>query len=529
MSLLAWQRAPFALLLSLGVGLGSGCEKHKPVQGGGIRIAKRNAPIDVIKKTVVASTTPAPASPALSAAGPPAAISDNMVPDLRYQEVVLPIFLRHGCFSGPCHSATRGGGFQFLSAEKSDVRPYKEVLLRIDRKDPANSELLQKSTRKVPHNGGRNLSEDSCDYKRLLAWIGSKPDVNCSDDPPPDPARFAREVAPALSQLGCVSCHNESEKARAKFDLSPLAHTPMQPERAQQIVDATHPSQFMTWANRIIKAANAEDGTHTAKLDKRSCAYRRVYGYLANAPELTCTLDTPAQPNKSAESMPDFARFVDNVLPGIAKRGCFDSSCHGGGAGGMSLYGKTDHGSNGWHEYLMLTARVEDFAQLDKSTFLTTVRNQSVHGGGERLGGKGDCIDQAVTSWLSRTPDKPCAPPPVPTFERFVRDVQPVLDKMTCTQAKCHGESLPKYVISRFPKTMEALKANYQATLAKIDLEFMPFSEVQLRMREPCAYTVVGAWITNGPQPSCEVHEPDPRIFPKVVEAHTKARPGMPL
>ena len=190
------------------------------------------------------------------------------------------------------------------------------------------------------------------------------------------------------------------------------------------------------------------------------------------------------------------------------------------------------HGSDGRHEYLMLTARVEDLAHPEASTFLTTVRNKVPHGGGERLGGKGDCIDEAVMSWLTRQAPSRCTPPPTPTFARFVKEVQPVLDKMTCTQLRCHGASLPKFVLKPRPSTPELLMANYQSTLKEIDLEFMPFSGVQLRMREPCAYSVVGAWITNKPRPSCVVHDPAPGIFPKLdgdAPVHPKAKVGAPI
>lgn len=499
-------------LLLLGILLvDTACQRKQ--QGGPIRIGHKQAA--EAPKVVAASAKPAP--------GPGE-------PDQRYQTFVRPMMNRRGCTAGSCHAGFRGGGFEFQSGLMNDQHDYQQVLQRIDRKNPETSELLLKATNKLQHNGGLNITVGSCDYRRMVAWIAQGPDLDCSDEPKPDPARFAREVAPALQTLGCVGCHSDDLAARSRFNLAPLKQVPPSPDQALQSLASTHPPTYMTWNSSIIRAADARDGKHTAKIDPRSCAYRRLYGYLAGSPELTCSL---ADNDAARKQLPDFDAFTKTVLPTLTLRGCTQPSCHGSGAGGMSLYGlDTPDSSKGWNEYLALTARVEDFAHVDKSTFLTTVRNEVPHGGGQRLGGSGDCIDSMVVAWLKQQPVKPCPPPSAPSYERFVKEIQPVLDRMTCSQVRCHGSGKMPYRLTPHATAAAVLRENYEHTIARIDLNFMAFSEIQLRMREPCAYSVVANWITNHPRPHCELRDPDPRIFPKLrddeMPVHPKFSPGPP-
>lgn len=449
-------------------------------------------------------------------------------PDLRYQTFVRPMMNRRGCTAGPCHAGQRGGGFSFRSGQMNDTHDYQQVLERVDHKNPEASELLRKATNKVQHNGGLNITVGSCDYKRLVAWIGDRPDIDCSDEPPPDPQRFAREVAPALQALGCVGCHSQNLPARSRLNLAPLSQTPPNVPQALESFVSTHPTPYMSWQSAIIRAAAGQDGKHSAKANPKSCAYRRLYGYIAGSPELSCSLTDDSE----EKQLPDYEVFAKTVLPSITPRGCGDVSCHGGGAGGMSLYGIIPGQSDGWHEYLAFTARVEDFAHVDKSTFLTTVRNEVPHGGGQRMGGAGDCVDSMIVAWLTRQTVKPCPPPSPPSYERFVAEVQPVLDRMTCTNAKCHGSGKLPYRLTPHAAAAAILRTNYENTLKRIDMNFMAFSEIQLRMREPCAYSIVASWITKKPRPDCQLKDPDPSIFPKMSAdeppTHPKFSPGAP-
>ena len=83
------------------------------------------------------------------------------------------------------------------------------------------------------------------------------------------------------------------------------------------------------------------------------------------------------------------------------------------------------------------------------------------------------------------------------------------------------------------PTDEATLRANYKETLAEVDLDFSPFSQVQLRMREPCAYAKVAAWIDRKPSVKCEIVTPPPSAFPRLdgnslEQMHQKMKPGAP-
>lgn len=498
------------------IGCNNGRSPQPAQKSGGIRFAKNGS----IRESGAPGTPTKPATPVLT----------NSLED-RYTRDIRPLFLHHGCVGGSCHSAFRGGGFFFTG---NDERELPNVRARIDTKEPEKSELLLKATGAVQHNGGQNIAPGSCDYRRILAWIANQPDIQCSDEPPRDIARFAREVVPALHTLGCDTCHSQPGAAQVHLDLagvaqahSAAANAPLPPaaEALFRTLDSMTVSSYTPWSNSVLAAMLALDGKHEKQLERRSCAFRRVYGYMVGAPELTCNVDETTAP----ATMPDYDTYVKSVFPMLNKRACFDSNCHGSGVKDMTLRGTGHEQLDGWHDYLMLTARIEDFSQPEKSTLLLTARNKLPHGGGQRLGGQGDCIDDAMTSWMNRKPIQPCKPPPPPSYERFVKEVQPTLDKMTCTQARCHGESIKGYVIKPFAKDEKTLRENYTWTLQKINVDFMPLSEIMLRMREPCAYSKVGAWIENKPSVTCQIVTPPPSAFPKLGDAqHEKAKPGAP-
>lgn len=512
-------------ILSLSMAGFLGCQRSPSRTAGhggaaaGIRIAPKSGP---------AADT---GTPVAAAAVSTAATSDAAS---RYTRDIRPIFLRRGCASGSCHAAFRGGGFYFTG---NDARELQSVVERISPATPEKSELLLKSTGATAHNGGRNIAVDSCDYKRLVAWIAGKPDVSCSDDVPVDEKRFAREVVPALRVLGCGTCHSETGAAKTRLDLSVLKQTDVLTAQGEvapavqalfQQIAKLPVHAYSPWTSPMLQALLALDGKHNAKLERRSCAVRRVYGYFASAPELSCDVNVQGP----TPGLPNFDVFVKQLFPVMAKRGCFDTTCHGGGVPDMTLRGVSEADAlGGWHDFIMLTARIEDFSKPNKSTLLTTIRNEQPHGGGQRMGGPGDCVDDATTAWLRNKPIEPCRKPRfIPSYARFVSEVQPVLDKMTCSQNRCHGESLPHYVIKPFAKDAKTLRANYEWTLRKIDLEYMPFSDVMLRMREPCAYNKVAAWIENKPPVTCDIITPPPSAFPKIEEKpqHEKMKPGAP-
>lgn len=468
-----------------------------------------------------------PPQPAPSAALLPESLRvDEKAPDPKddpvYVSFVRPLLQSHGCDAGPCHGTFKGGGLFFMTPNPRFKKDYNVVLERLDRRHPEESILIKKALARVSHAGGKNLREGSCEARRLLAWIGRRPDIACEDRPAPPPAaqqaRFAREVLPALAALGCAQTNCHGAPGKGAFDLSPLSREG-KPDRGQVRAMLGAFSRFaanrgVPWTNRVISAAWGEDPVHPHPVDLQSCAYRRLHGYVAEAPESTCRLD---RPDPALPSMEDFQKVV---LPTLARRGCAEGTCHANGLNPMPLFevlGADRHAAV--HDYLMLTARVEDLRYPERSTLVRTARNLEPHGGGQRLGGKGDCVDDMLGAWLRRAPVAACPPPKPPSKERFFAEVQGVFDKMTCSQMKCHGGgNIPHFLLTPHATDPAAMEANYQQVIRQIDYDFMPFSQIQLRMREPCAYAVVGAWIEGKPRPSCTIQDPDPAIFPKIEE-----------
>lgn len=105
---------------------------------------------------------------------------------------VMPVFTKAGCNTGGCHGSSRGkDGFRLslfgYDAEGDYHRLTREAITRrINLAVPAESLLLEKSTRKVPHTGGELFKEDSEFYRILLTWLKA--------GAPKDPANVAKVV-----------------------------------------------------------------------------------------------------------------------------------------------------------------------------------------------------------------------------------------------------------------------------------------------------------------------------------------------
>ena len=497
----------------------------------GCKSTPRNAGVHIVHK----KKPPAPAQathstdPALKNVPLEELVKMPHIQDVTYQRFVRPLLRKLGCDGPACHGTHRGGGLYFTGGTGHNRKDYEAILLRLDRKHPEQSILVQKILNLDPHNGGRNIDPKSCDYARLIAWIGQQPEPDCTNPPPTEKSvRFAREVVPALQALGCAekTCHGGG-LAPTRFDLKGLVSAPVQTEKALSEFARLDPGVLATWLHPIVLAANGEDKIHQPKADPLSCAYRRLYGFLAQSPELACEL-VPKTPLK----LPSLEKFTQYVLPAMGRRGCLQPACHGGGAGDMYLVPGLLDSPMARHSYLLLLPRIEDLSHVETSTLLRTARNQEPHGGGKRLGGKGDCVDEQMLAWLQSRPIKDCPPPVPPSFELFVARVQPVLDRMTCTNPKCHGGLVPDFILAKAPSQLSKLMTNYKAILKQIDYDYMPLSGIMLRMREPCAYDITGAWIEKRPLPNCTLQDPNPDIFPRRDDqgniVHPKAEPGPP-
>ncbi|MFO0807730.1 MAG: DUF1553 domain-containing protein [Gemmataceae bacterium] len=96
-----------------------------------------------------------------------------------YRNHVLPVLTRAGCNSGSCHGALAGKGGLKLSLRGYNPEADHFVLTRqalgrrVDRTDPAQSLMLLKPTRELPHAGGKLFETDSEEYRRLREWIAA--------------------------------------------------------------------------------------------------------------------------------------------------------------------------------------------------------------------------------------------------------------------------------------------------------------------------------------------------------------------
>jgi hypothetical protein len=117
---------------------------------------------------------------------------------------VIPILTRAGCNSGACHGALAGkGGFKlslrgFDPAADHYAMTRQAAARRVDLGSPADSLLLKKPTRTLPHGGGTRFADDSPQYRVLKEWIvagapGPDPKaptlVRITVDPPAKPAK----------------------------------------------------------------------------------------------------------------------------------------------------------------------------------------------------------------------------------------------------------------------------------------------------------------------------------------------------
>ncbi|HEV3383975.1 MAG TPA: DUF1553 domain-containing protein [Gemmata sp.] len=97
--------------------------------------------------------------------------------DWSFRNHVVPTMTKLGCNSGACHGALAGkGGFK-LSLRGFDpdsdwfVMTRQAQARRIDLSKPSESLLLKKTTRTLPHGGGKRIVEGDDHYALLIDWI----------------------------------------------------------------------------------------------------------------------------------------------------------------------------------------------------------------------------------------------------------------------------------------------------------------------------------------------------------------------
>lgn len=101
--------------------------------------------------------------------------AQEAAPSFRNQ--IQPILARYGCSSGACHGSAAGqGGFRLSLRGYDDAGDYLSITRsaqgrRVTVEDPAQSLLLLKATKRVPHKGGEKIKESWPEYQVLADWI----------------------------------------------------------------------------------------------------------------------------------------------------------------------------------------------------------------------------------------------------------------------------------------------------------------------------------------------------------------------
>jgi hypothetical protein len=120
-----------------------------------------------------------------------------------FRNDVLPILTRAGCNSGACHGALAGKGGLKLSLRGYDpdadhfVLTRQALSRRVDRSEPAQSLMLLKSTRTIPHGGGTRIEKGSWQYQVVHDWIAG----GAAGPSPADTAVERIEVLPRHAAL----------------------------------------------------------------------------------------------------------------------------------------------------------------------------------------------------------------------------------------------------------------------------------------------------------------------------------------
>jgi hypothetical protein len=100
-------------------------------------------------------------------------------PEWDFRNHVVPVLTRAGCNSGACHGALAGKGGMKLSLRGFDpdadwfVMTRQALARRVDLTRPADSLLLKKAAKLVPHGGGTRVVEGDENFNLLLKWIES--------------------------------------------------------------------------------------------------------------------------------------------------------------------------------------------------------------------------------------------------------------------------------------------------------------------------------------------------------------------
>jgi hypothetical protein len=188
---------------------------------------------------------------------------------------VMPVFLRAGCNQGGCHGAARGkDGFRLslfgFDPDGDHYRLTRELNgRRVNLAMPHDSLLLEKAAGKVPHTGGKKMSDGDEYYAAILRWL----EADCPQDPPTVATPTGIEVYPPGAVLDGKGS-TQRLVVRAKYsdgtdrDVTPL-------------------TLFMTNNETSAKIASDGDGTVTAGERGEAFVMARFATYTIGVPVVT--------------------------------------------------------------------------------------------------------------------------------------------------------------------------------------------------------------------------------------------------
>jgi hypothetical protein len=116
---------------------------------------------------------------------------------------VMPVFMRTGCNAGGCHGAARGkDGFRLslfgFDPDGDHFRLTRELNgRRVNLALPQDSLLIEKALGRVPHTGGKKMTEGDEYHQALTRWL----EADAPNDPPAVAQPVSMEVFPPSAVL----------------------------------------------------------------------------------------------------------------------------------------------------------------------------------------------------------------------------------------------------------------------------------------------------------------------------------------
>ncbi len=188
---------------------------------------------------------------------------------------VMPVFMRSGCNQGGCHGAARGkDGFRLslfgFDPDGDHFRLTREMNgRRINLAIPADSLLLEKTNGKVPHTGGKKLSEGDEYSNAITRWL----EADAPLDPPTVAQPTGIEVFPPRAVLDGAG-EKQRVVVRAKYS-----------DGTDR--DVTTLTLFLTNNETAAKIAPDGDGVVTAGERGEAFIMARFHTYTIGVPVIT--------------------------------------------------------------------------------------------------------------------------------------------------------------------------------------------------------------------------------------------------